>query len=124
MKSASEKEAHNMKARQIFTKEIFLASLRRPSLSTDKLSALAPEFVPAVQPAPKCKTCRSIIKEEDFKTPIDKKEFSISGMCMKCQDEVFGSTVSHNATTSAFKNFDEFAELDNAYGDLSNDMFN
>jgi hypothetical protein len=38
----------------------------------------------------KCPLCSSEIKEEDFKDASAKKEYSISGMCQKCQDEVSG----------------------------------
>ena len=38
----------------------------------------------------KCPTCKEKIKEEDFRDKLSKKEFSISGMCQKCQDKVFG----------------------------------
>jgi hypothetical protein len=27
----------------------------------------------------------------DFRTPLDRKEYSISGLCQTCQDEVFGA---------------------------------
>jgi hypothetical protein len=38
----------------------------------------------------KCPTCDAWIYEEDFRDPLSKKEYSISGMCQKCQDSVFG----------------------------------
>ena len=37
----------------------------------------------------KCPTCGKEIKEEDFKAEIEKREYSISGMCKECQDETF-----------------------------------
>lgn len=36
----------------------------------------------------KCPTCGRIIGS--FRNAISKKEYSISGMCQVCQDEVFG----------------------------------
>lgn len=39
--------------------------------------------------AGRCPTCQSEITE--FRNDISKKEFSISGMCQKCQDSVFGT---------------------------------
>ncbi len=36
----------------------------------------------------KCKTCG--MKVENFRDKISQKEYLISGMCQKCQDEVFG----------------------------------
>ena len=39
--------------------------------------------------AGRCPTCQDEITE--FRNEISKKEFSISGMCQKCQDSVFGT---------------------------------
>jgi hypothetical protein len=38
----------------------------------------------------KCPTCAKAIKESDFRKELDKKEYSISGMCQECIDETFG----------------------------------
>jgi len=38
--------------------------------------------------AGRCPTCQDEITE--FRNDISRKEFSISGMCQKCQDSVFG----------------------------------
>ena len=38
----------------------------------------------------KCPICGTLIKEKEFKNEISKKEYSISGQCQMCQDEVFG----------------------------------
>jgi len=35
-----------------------------------------------------CATCEKEIKEEDFRDELSKKEYSISGLCQGCQDEV------------------------------------
>lgn len=37
----------------------------------------------------KCATCNGEVGE--FSDELSKKEYSISGMCQKCQDGVFGS---------------------------------
>jgi len=37
----------------------------------------------------KCPLCGEKININDFKDPLSIKEFKISGMCQKCQDEVF-----------------------------------
>jgi len=37
-----------------------------------------------------CMTCSG--KVEGFDTELSQKEFLISGMCQKCQDEVFGAS--------------------------------
>jgi len=54
-----------------------------------------PEIVEAIFPGTKekieqkkCPTCNNDIGE--FRDEISKKEYKISGMCQKCQDEVFG----------------------------------
>ena len=36
-----------------------------------------------------CAVCSEPVKEEDFHDSISKREYSISGLCQKCQDEVF-----------------------------------
>jgi len=40
--------------------------------------------------AGKCATCGKEIKAKDFKDDLSKKEYGISGMCQKCQDDIFG----------------------------------
>jgi hypothetical protein len=41
---------------------------------------------------PACVVCGSDkIKPTDFKDDLSRKEFTISRMCQKCQDSVFGS---------------------------------
>ena len=37
--------------------------------------------------ANKCPLCECDIKEEDFRGENDKVEYSISGLCQKCQDD-------------------------------------
>jgi len=36
-----------------------------------------------------CTDCGKEIKEEDFTDELSKKEYSISGLCQKCQNLVF-----------------------------------
>ncbi len=38
----------------------------------------------------KCPTCDKDVGE--FRDPLSRKEFEISGMCQKCQDSVFGGS--------------------------------
>jgi hypothetical protein len=38
-----------------------------------------------------CPLCKNIINMKDFKDEISRREFLISGMCQKCQDDFFGS---------------------------------
>jgi len=35
-----------------------------------------------------CPTCKQPVGE--FKNPLSRREYEISGMCQKCQDKVFG----------------------------------
>ena len=37
-----------------------------------------------------CPLCGEKINTNDFKNDISIKEFTISGMCQKCQDKIFG----------------------------------
>jgi hypothetical protein len=39
--------------------------------------------------ANKCTLCKSECKSEEFKDNLSLKEYFISGMCQRCQDEVF-----------------------------------
>ena len=37
-----------------------------------------------------CVICHNEIKDEDFRDDISRKEYDISGLCQKCQDDTFG----------------------------------
>jgi len=37
-----------------------------------------------------CPFCKDAVKVEDFRDELSRKEFNISGLCQKCQDEMFG----------------------------------
>ena len=37
-----------------------------------------------------CPLCGTAINMDDFRDSLSKKEYTISGMCQKCQDKVFG----------------------------------
>ena len=37
-----------------------------------------------------CPDCGKKIEYEDFRNELSIKEFNISGMCQKCQDDFFG----------------------------------
>lgn len=37
----------------------------------------------------KCPFCYEIVVHSDFKDEISRREFSISGLCQKCQDKTF-----------------------------------
>ena len=38
----------------------------------------------------KCPGCNKPINAYDFRDELSKKEYHISGLCQKCQDEIFG----------------------------------
>lgn len=38
----------------------------------------------------KCPTCSNDIDPDAFRNDLERKEYSISGMCHECQREVFG----------------------------------
>lgn len=37
-----------------------------------------------------CVFCHNVINMEDFRDDLSRKEYSISGLCQKCQDDMFG----------------------------------
>jgi len=39
--------------------------------------------------AGRCPFCRKVVKQADFKDDLSRREFQISGVCQKCQDETF-----------------------------------
>ena len=38
----------------------------------------------------KCPFCKETVNLLDFKNKLSAKEYKISGLCQKCQDETFG----------------------------------
>ena len=38
----------------------------------------------------KCVFCGEEVSEDDLRDETSKREYSISGMCQSCQDEIFG----------------------------------
>jgi hypothetical protein len=52
------------------------------------MKAVFPEEMERVEKG-LCPLCGREIKEGEFKDELSKKEFKISGMCQKCQDEIF-----------------------------------
>lgn len=37
----------------------------------------------------KCPFCKKVVVQADFKDELSRKEHKISGLCQKCQDEMF-----------------------------------
>jgi len=37
-----------------------------------------------------CVYCHNKVKIEDFRDDLSRKEYGISGLCQKCQDDTFG----------------------------------
>lgn len=54
----------------------------------DSIDALFPGTKAAID-QDKCPLCGQPIKKEDFKDKLSIKEYGISGMCQKCQDDIF-----------------------------------
>ena len=40
----------------------------------------------------RCVTCGKMVRNGEFRDKLSEKEYNISGMCMKCQDSVFGNS--------------------------------
>lgn len=53
-----------------------------------KISGLG-DMVKAVEKG-LCPFCRNPVNFEDFRDDLSRREFKISGLCQKCQDEFFG----------------------------------
>lgn len=53
-----------------------------------KISGLG-DMVKAVEEG-LCPLCGNPVNFEDFRDDLSRREFKISGLCQKCQDEVFG----------------------------------
>jgi len=62
-------------------------SLKKPDLNKPAFQ-IYPTALMRIQ-AGWCATCSGIIREEDFRDELSKKEYSISGMCQSCQDQIF-----------------------------------
>ena len=60
-----------------------------PDLSRPAFS-IFPEAADRVM-AGECVTCRSLhIRNLDFRDDLSRQDYSITGMCQKCQDSVYG----------------------------------
>lgn len=57
-------------------------------MNKEIMKALFPEQMEKVEKG-QCPFCSNFVVKEDFKNEISLKEFELSGMCQKCQDEFF-----------------------------------
>ena len=57
-------------------------------MNKDIMKALFPNEVKEVEQG-KCPFCHEVVKMEDFRDELSRKEYSISGLCQTCQDEMF-----------------------------------
>jgi len=57
-------------------------------MNKDIMTALFPKAMKNVDSG-KCPLCGTKIDIKEFRDKISKKEYEISGMCQKCQDEMF-----------------------------------
>lgn len=62
--------------------------LTKPNLNKPFFALFSPRFKDLVKDG-KCPFCSQVIKEEEFLDEESKNEYSISGLCFKCQDNVF-----------------------------------
>ena len=44
----------------------------------------------------KCPFCSKVIDPKEFRDELSRKEYRISGLCQKCQDEIFGDLDNDN----------------------------
>lgn len=64
-------------------------SLREPDLNKPVFKEKAFMLETARVQLKWCPICSKPINEEDFTDSLSRKEYSISGMCQACQDEIF-----------------------------------
>jgi len=57
-------------------------------MNKELVKQICPEMVDSVEKG-KCPFCGKDMKDAQFKDELSKKEFRISGLCQKCQDETF-----------------------------------
>ena len=55
----------------------------------DLLDRMFPKMVERVAEL-RCASCAAPINKEDFRDALSVKEYGISGLCQKCQDNAFG----------------------------------
>jgi methyltransferase-like protein len=68
---------------------IIMPTERSPELQ-DCLDKMTEGMFGRKQSSAVCVTCGSdAVKTEDFKDALSEKEFSISGMCQRCQDAIW-----------------------------------
>jgi hypothetical protein len=61
--------------------------LTNPDMNKPFFTLFSPRFKDLVKDG-KCPFCSQVIKEEEFPDELSKKEYSISGLCAKCQKSV------------------------------------
>jgi hypothetical protein len=65
-----------------------------------------------------CPCCNAPVNQDEFKDELSKKEFKISGLCQKCQDEVFGGEeedFEENEYMDTYNKYADEAELEDSY---------
>jgi ribosomal protein L37AE/L43A len=64
-----------------------------------------PEMVERIEQN-KCPICNKSVVKENFRDILSLKEFQISGMCQKCQDDFFGKQEDVSTEKINYKNED------------------
>ena len=65
-----------------------------------------------------CPCCNAPVNQDEFKDELSKKEFKISGLCQKCQDEVFGGEeedFEESEYMDTYNKYADEAELEDPY---------
>ncbi len=57
-------------------------------MNKEIMKAIFPETMKLIDQG-RCPDCTEEILADSFKNELSKKEFAISGLCQKCQDEIF-----------------------------------
>ncbi len=57
-------------------------------MNKEIMKAIFPEKMKLIDQG-RCPDCKDRILADSFKNELSKKEFQISGLCQKCQDEIF-----------------------------------
>lgn len=70
-----------------------------------------------------CVACGSEkIQPKDFRTPLDYKEFTISRMCQKCIDGVFGPPEDEILYDDSLDETDRYLESQAEFGNLEDEL--
>lgn len=91
-------------------------------MSIERLKELLSESLGGSTKKGDCATCgRRGLEETEFRDELSKKEYGISGMCQKCQDEVFGDAEDGKGREKLPSTADPKKEVEEALADVPPD---